>query len=50
LIADEEEEVEAKPILDKEGSINAEDAIDVQPATSRKLSAQVESKSPSAVV
>ena len=50
LIADEEEEVEAKPMLDKEGCSNAEGAIDVQPATSRKLSAQVESKSASAVV
>ena len=37
-------------MLDKEGSINAEGAIDVQPATSRKLSAQVESKSASVVV
>lgn len=51
LIADEEEEVETtKPMLGKEGSINAEGAIDVQPATSRKLSAQVESKSASVVV
>lgn len=50
LIADEEEEVEAITMAEKDGCITVEGAIEVQPAASRKLSAQVESKGAGVVV
>ena len=50
LIADEEEEVEAISMAVKEVSATVEGAIEVQPAATRKLSAQVESKGAGVVV